>query len=277
MIAITGATGNIGRKLTDMLAGTDVPIRLLVRDMPQAGTGHDKMEAVQVDLNRSETLDAALAGVNRLFLLSPGPDTPAQDAAAISAAQRAGVSHIVLLSSLGIEAGGIGGGRPHAPGEQIVKDSGLDWTILRPSEFMTNTLGWVKEAKAQGTISVPSGEGKIGFVAPADIAAVAFAALTGSGHEGKTYRITGPESLSAGDIAQRISEVIGAPVRHHNITISEFRQMGSAMGMPPLLIDVFAEYYPAVAAGAMDILSDDVAQVTGRPATTYLNWLRTAI
>ena len=274
MIAITGATGNIGRHLTALLTQAGAEARLLVRDLPPSGAGSARMEAVRIDLDHSETLDAALTGVHQLFLLSPGPDTPAQDAAAISAAQRAGVSHIVLLSSLGIEAGGIGGGRPHAPGEQVLKASGLDWTILRPSEYMTNTRGWLAEAKAHGAISVPSGSGKVGLIDPADIAAAAFAALTGSGHAGKTYRLTGPESLSVADVARRIGEVIGAPVIHRDITVEEFRRQGAATGMPPLLIDIFAEYYVGVAQGAMDILSGDVAQVVGRPATAYLDWLR---
>ncbi len=112
MIAITGATGNIGRPLTIFLKEAGVETRLLVRDIPQSDPGGDKIQIVAIDLNRSETLDAAFAGVSHLLLLSPGPDTPAQDATAISSAQRAGVSHVVLISSLGIEAGGIGGGRP---------------------------------------------------------------------------------------------------------------------------------------------------------------------
>ena len=73
-----------------------------------------------------------------------------------------------------------------------------------------------------------------------------------------------------------MSEVLGSPVRHRDITVREFRQMGATTGMPPMLIDIFAEYYVGVAQGAMDILSNDVTQVTGRPAISYLDWLRTA-
>lgn len=277
-IALTAATGNIGRHLTKLLTGTGTKTRLLVRDRSTSPAADDgDVQTRSVDLDDAASLDAALAQVDRLFLLSPGPDTPAQDAAAIEAAVRNGVDHIVLLSSLGIEAGGIGGGRPHAPGEKVLKDSGLSYTILRPSEFMTNTLGWLPEITSQGTISVPTGHGRVALIDPADIAAVAFAALTQPGHAGRTYRLTGPESLSTADMAARISQVIGKPVTHHDSSVEQYRQAATHQGLPPLMVDTLAEYYPALADGAMDILTTDVEQVTGRPATTYLAWFTQAM
>lgn len=276
MIAITAATGNVGRQLAGMLAAAGTPARLFVRDLGTVDTYGGKHEPVMVDLDHGETLDPALTGVGHLFLLSPGPDTPAQDATAIAAAARAGVQHVVLLSSLGIEAGGIGGGRPHAPGEDVLKKSGLDWTILRPSEYMTNTLAWLPEITARGTISVPSGHGKVALIAPADIAAVAFTTLTQPGHTGHTYRLTGPESLTTADLAERLSAVLGKPVRHIDNTVQQFRQAGQQMGIPTPVLNTLAEYYPALAEGRMDILAPDVEDVTGRPATPYLDWARTA-
>ena len=250
---------------------------MLTRPGAQPLAGAEGLQTVPADLDDPASLDAALAGVTRLFLLSPGPDTPAQDAAAIAAAGRAGVSHVVLLSSLGIEVGGIGGGRAHAPGEQVLKASGLPWTMLRPNEFMTNTLVWLPEAKANGTISLPTGKGRVTYIAPADIAAVAFAALTGTGHEGRTYRLTGPESLTADDLADRFSTVLGRPVRHHDASVDDFRQAARTQGVPPAVIDTLAEYYPVAAESRMDITSDDVATVTGHPAIPYIDFLRTAV
>ena len=276
-IALTAATGNVGRQLSRLLADAGIPARLLVRDPSSAGNGSDLTELTAVDLDDTASLEAALTGVTRLFLLSPGPDTPAQDTRAIAAAQRTGVEHVVLLSSLGIEAGGIGGGRPHAPGEQRLDESGLSHTILRPSEFMTNTLGWLPEIQARGTISVPTGTGRVAFVDPADIAAVAFAALTDDAHSGRTYRVTGPEALTTADIATRISQVLAEPVTHQNITVDEFRDAGRRTGMPAAMLDTLAEYYPGVATGAMDIVSTDVADVTGRPPTSYMDWFAAAV
>lgn len=112
---------------------------------------------------------------------------------------------------------------------------------------MTNTLGWLPEITARGTISVPTGDGKVGFVAPGDIAAVAFAALTRPGHAGKTYRLTGPETLSTAEVAERIGTVLGKPIRHIDTTVAEFRQADEQMGMPAPMLDTLAEYYPAIA------------------------------
>lgn len=98
---------------------------------------------------------------------------------------------------------------------------------------MTNTLGWLPEITARGTISVPTGTGKVAMIDPADIAAVAFAALTGDGHVGRTYRLTGPQSLSTAEIADRISRVIGKPVTHHDNTVREFLASGTEAGLPP--------------------------------------------
>lgn len=215
--------------------------------------------------------------MSRLFLLSPGPDTPAQDGAAIAVAVRAGVEQVVLLSSLGVEAGGIGGGTAHAPGEQALTGSGLDFTILRPSEFMTNTLRWLSEITARATVSVPTGHGRVGFVDPADIAAVAFAALTEPGHTGRTYRLTGPELLSTADAAARIGDVLATPVEHHDVTDTQFRASAAQALLPEPLIETLSQYYRGVAAGWMELLSAEIEQVAGKPPTTFANWARAAI
>jgi uncharacterized protein YbjT (DUF2867 family) len=111
MIAVTAATGNIGRVLWPALADAGEDVRLLVRKPLAAADDWPSVETVVVDLDRPDTLVTALAGADRLFLLSPGPDTPTQDAAAIGAAHEARVGHVVLLSSLGVELGGVGGAR----------------------------------------------------------------------------------------------------------------------------------------------------------------------
>lgn len=273
MIAVTGPTGSIGRQLIALLDAEDAPVRLLVRDPRRTGRG----DAVAADLDDPASLDGAWAGADRLFLLSPGPDTPAQDAAAIAAAGRAGVEHVVLLSSLGVDVGGVGGGRPHLPGEEALKASGLGWTILRPSEFMTNTLGFLPELHAAGTVSVPSGTGRVGFVAPADIAAVACAALTQPRHQERVYRPTGPAALSIADVAGVLGEVAGVPARHVDMSTEAFRAAAGAAGKPAPMIELLTEYYEAVAAGRMGLVSTDVQTVTGRPATSFADWARTSV
>ena len=273
LIAVTAPTGNVGRPLAARLAEAGIRARLLVRD-GRASAAH---ESVLADLDRPETLPPALEGVERLFLLSPGPDSPAQDAAVIDAAREAGVAHIVLLSSLGVEAGGIGGGRAHAPGEAALAASGIAATMLRPSEYMTNTLMWVPELQARGTASVPSGTGRVAHVAPQDIARVAFAALTNPGHEGAIYRLTGPELLSTAEVVARLGAALGVSARHVDVSDAAFRAGAQAAGVPAAVIEILSEYYAALPTGVMAILSDDVQRVTGQPPTPFAQWARAAL
>jgi len=191
----------------------------------------------------------------------------------IAAAERAGVQHLVMVSSLGAELGGIAGGGPHLPGEALLKASGLTWTILHPSEFMTNTLWWANTIKATGSIFVPTGDGRVGFIDPADIGAVAATVLTSDGHGGKTYRLTGPEALRTADIAERIGEVRGAPVIHVDVPPEAFEQGMSQAGMPAQLIAMQVEYCAAVHGGIVDIVADDVPELLGRPARDYVSWV----
>ena len=184
---------------------------------------------------------------------------------------------MVLLSSLGVELGGVGGGRPHAPGEQVLRDSGLDWTILRPSEFMTNTLWWMDEIAARGTVSVPSADGRVGYVDPADIAAVAAAALTEPGHAGSIHRLTGPAALTTAEAAAALSEVLGRPVEHVDVTEEQYRKGATAAGTPEPMIDMLSEYYAAVREGRLAVLTDDIERILGRPARDYATWARAAV
>ncbi len=208
----------------------------------------------------------------KLFLLAPGPDVPAQDAVLVQSARRAHLNHVVMLSSLGAELGGIGDGRPHMPGEQLLRDAGIPWTILHPNEFMTNTLWWAESIRAQGAIFVLTGMGKVGYIDPADIAAVAAQVLTSSGHEGKTYRLTGPEALSTAAIAEHLSAVVGKPIRHIDVPEADFREGMQAAGLPSPLIEMQIEYCAAVKEGGADIVTNDIEQLLGRSPHSYAAW-----
>lgn len=137
---------------------------------------------------------------------------------------------------------------------------------------MTNTLAWLPEIRARGTISVPTGHGRVAAVAPDDIAAVAFYALTRAETAGQTYRLTGPAALTTQDIAAVLSTVLGRPIKHVDVSVADFRADAVRAGMPGPVADILAEYYPALARGALDYVTDDVLSITGRPATSYLDW-----
>ena len=272
MIAVSGPSGAVGRHLVAHLAGVGAPVRAIARNPGRVDRHDGRVEVVTADLDRPASLEAALRGVSRLFLLSPGPDVPAQDAAQIDAAVRAGVRHVVMLSSLGVDLGGIAGGKPHMAGEATLRASGLDWTLLRPSEFMSNALRWGGGVRAAGALFVPSGEGRIGFIDPDDIARVAARALTEPGHEGRIHRLTGPAALTLAEVAQRIGAAIGREIRHVDVSDVEFRRGAAEAGMPGPLIELLSDYYAAVREDRVAMVTGEVESLTGSPPRDFAAW-----
>jgi len=273
MIGITAANGNIGRHLVPMLASAHVPARLLMRKPSSMSTVAASLEVRAADLDRPETLDHALDGVTRLFLAAPGPNVPAQLATTLDAARRAGVQQVVFLSSIMVATHPRTMlARAHEPGERQLLDSGINWTILRASEFMTNTLWWLPQIDATSTISVPRGQGKASYVDPADVAAVAFAALMSPRYIGRIYQLTGPASLSTTEVAATLGRLLGKTATHVDISDTEFRTGAAQAGLPVALIEMLSEYYAVVKEGQMDFVTPDVEQVTGRPPGAFADW-----
>jgi len=175
---------------------------------------------------------------------------------------------------LGAELGGIGGGSQHLPGEVLLRESGLPWAILHPSEFMTNTTWWADSIAAASAIFVPSGTGRVALIDPTDIAEVAAHVLTTPQQDGKIYRLTGPEAMTTADIAAHLTDILGRSIRHIDIPAAEFSARLLKSGLPPTLVDAQLKYYAAVKAGTADVVTSDVEQLLGRPATGYLTWLK---
>jgi (4-alkanoyl-5-oxo-2,5-dihydrofuran-3-yl)methyl phosphate reductase len=274
MILVTAATGRIGTHVVRKLLEGGHEVRVLARDPSRVSLSGRGVAVVAGDLDRPGTLAPAFDGVAKLFLLSPGPNIPTQDAALVGAARQAKVEHVVMLTSLGVELGGIAGGRPHIPGEKLLAESGLPFTLLHPSEFMTNTLWWAGSIKGAGAIFHPSGSGKVGFVDPVDIGEVGAHVLTTEGHAGKTYRLTGPAALTTADLAATVAEVIGKPVRHVDVSEGEWRDQAAGMGTPPPVIEMMVEYCAAIRAGKADIVTRDVESLVERPPHTFAEWAR---
>jgi uncharacterized protein YbjT (DUF2867 family) len=244
VIVVTGATGNVGRPLMELLGDKAIGV-----------------SRPRVDLTRPETLEPVLDGAEALFLLFGGdllgPDTDI--AAVLDVAKAAGVRRVVLLSSQG--AGTRPEMVPHsrmASFEDAVRQSSLEWTILRPSGFFTNTYAW-----AGGVAAAPFADVALPFVDPADIAAVAAVALQG-GHEGRTYVLTGPEALTPRERAK----VLSLPFVEQSV--EEAREQMLRF-MPPPVVDgtltILGSPTPEE-----QLVSSHVEQVTGRAATRFADW-----
>ncbi len=277
MILVTGATGNIGRELVRRLAAAGVPVRAFVRDAARAEDLRQAGAEILVgDLDHPETLAPALDGVERLFLLTPAnPRQVEQQGRTVDAAQRAGVRHVVKLSALGAWLDSpVSLGRWHAQTEKQIEKSGMAWTHLRPHFFMQNTLGFAPSIAAEGKLYAPMREGRVGLVDTRDIAAVAAAVLVGSGHEGKTYDVTGPEALDFHTIAAHIASATGRKVTYMDVPPGEAEKAMVAGGMPAWLADALLGFYGIFAAGHASATTRVVEDVTGNAARTYAQFAR---
>ncbi len=273
MILVTGSTGTNGSLLVEELLALGAPVRAMVRTPEKASSVERKdVEAVVADFGAPETLDAALEGVERAFLVTPpDPREPEWERNFVDAAERAGVRHIVKLSVLGAdEEAPVRFGRVHAESERYLEESGLAYTVLRPTGFMQNTLAYAPSIASEGRFYAPLAEAKVAWVDARDIAAVAAKALTEEGHEGKVYDLTGPEAISNREIAEKLSAVIGEPVEHVEVSFEDAREAMVGAGMPEWLVDGLIElnkevYEPGYAAS----VTGGVAKAAGREPRSF--------
>ncbi|MGV9772700.1 NAD(P)H-binding protein [Streptosporangium sp. NPDC003464] len=279
MIVVTGATGNVGRTLVRLLAEADEPVTAVSRkitgaDVPQG------VPAVAADLADPASLRPALDGADALFLLISGDFTSAAENPSgvvgdiLGEAKAGGVGRIVLLSSQGVVT------RPDSAShgstgrsiEEAVRQSGLDWTILRPGGFNSNVYAWAESVRTRRTVAAPFGDVGLPFIDPADIAEVAAAALREDGHAGRVYELTGPALTTPRQRAEAIGDALGEPVRFVEQTRDEARaEMLRFMPGPvaETTLAIIGEPVPAE-----QRVSPDVEQVLGRAPRAFADWAR---
>jgi uncharacterized protein YbjT (DUF2867 family) len=274
VILVLGATGTTGGEVARRLIAAGQKPRLLVRSPEKAQTFRGRAEIVQGDLGRPDSLRVAMQGVDKVYLVSAGVEGPALEAKAIDAAKQAGVKHVVKLSVFGADQPVLIFSKWHAQAERHLMGTGLQWTMLRPANFMTNALTWAPTIKAQGACYQPTGEGRWAAIDSADIGAVAVNALTTSGHEGKGYTLTGPESMSAAQYAAKLSSVLGKPVKFVDVPPETAKENMLKMGIPPAYVDALLDLFAFMKAGKANVVTDTVEKVTGRKAATFEAWAR---
>ena len=273
-ILVTGATGTIGGEVTRQLISAGVRPRLLVRDPAKAREFDGKADLVQGDLGDAASLERAMKGVEKLFLVAGGVDGQMLEAKAVDAAKKAGVKHVVKLSVFGAEDASITFARWHRPVEKQLEASGMAWTFLRPMNFMTNMLRNIDSIKGQGAFYQPTGDGKTSVIDPADIGAVAVKALTTPGHEGKAYLLTGPEALSGAEQAAVLTKALGREVKFVDVPPEAAKQGMAGSGIPAVYVDALLNLLAAMKVGKTAQVTDTVQTLLGRKAGTFQDWAR---
>ncbi|MES4900761.1 MULTISPECIES: NAD(P)H-binding protein [unclassified Streptomyces] len=268
MILVTGATGNIGSALLKELRTSRAgPLRGLTRDAARAGFPAG-VEAVEGDFARVATLKPALDGVRSLFL----PSRMGPDADILDLARQAGVEHVVLVSSITVQTHPhLGPAQENLAVERLLKGSGMAWTILRPTQFASNALWWADAIRGREPVRLPYADVGLPAVHPADIAAVAGAALTGPGHRGRTYALTGPERVTARQQVEAIAAALG-----REVPLAEISREEAHRGMAAFLGDEAASAVLDLMGGDVNDellkVRDTVERVTGRPARAFRQW-----
>ncbi|MEV8397292.1 SDR family oxidoreductase [Streptomyces niveus] len=270
MIVVTGATGNIGRPLTQALAEAGEQVTAVSRHTAAVPDG---VRHVVADLAEPAGLRPALDGAKALFLLLSGDlhGPGAAPADIIGEAASAGVRRVVLLSTLGVVTRPFGQTRIAMRAlEDTLRESGLEWAILRPGGFASNALWWAESVRARQLVAAPFGDTGVPVVDPADIAAVAAACLLEDRHTGGAYELTGPEVITPRRQTEAIAAALGTPVRFHQLTREEAKAAMSR-SMPAELaddtLDILGSPSPAESR-----VSPDVERILGRAPRPFADW-----
>ena len=272
-VFVAGATGGLGRRLVPILVASGHQVVAMTRDRDKArrllGA---QVEQVVGDLDRPETIEAALGGVDRLFLLTTQSGRqPDWERAVIAAAAGAGVARVVKLSVFRAdEQSPLRFARQHRQAERALEQSGLPWTLVRPVFLMQNLRAMVRG----GAVYTAAGDGRVAMIDARDIAAVAAAALTTPGHEGRIYTLTGPDAVTFDDVASELSRQSGKQIRHVRVSVDDVRTALESAGLAAWFADDMARLHAMLAAGYEDLVTDDVREVTGSPARTLAQFLR---
>jgi uncharacterized protein YbjT (DUF2867 family) len=271
MILITGATGTVGSEAIAALLPTQAGhLRVLTRN--PGAVFPDGTQKVVADLGDSD-LAPVLDGVHAVFLVTDGLHIAAHDHRLVAAAQRAGVERIVKLSVRNV---GHEGTDPittlHRAGEEAIRDSGIGWTFLRPTAFMSNALNWAGMIAADQVVYAPFAAGRAAVVDPADIAAVAAACLTQDGHNQRVYELTGPEPLSPADQVAILSQVLGRDLRYAEADLAGTLAQWVSYGMPKENAHAVIELFRSTVEPYNSEPTDDITAVIGRPARSFTDW-----
>jgi uncharacterized protein YbjT (DUF2867 family) len=278
IILITGATGKTGGEVAHQLADARLPFRALIRNV-------DKGRAVKAlgakiivgDIGDKAALQRAMEGVDKAFLVLPNDEQQlVLEKQFIDAAVAAHVGHLVYLSSLeSVPESKNPITQNHVAAETYLRESGLTWTIIRPTFFMQMFEGMAARIKEAGKIVMPAGKGTVSTTDIRDVGEVIVDVLTDNSgeHANQSYDLTGPELLTFSEIADRFSQVLGRKIEYVDQPIDEFRKVLMSVNLSEWRTNAVCKELEAIAAGVVDHTTDTVETLLGRPATSLSQFI----
>jgi len=269
---ITGATGEVGSRVVRQLLERHIRPRVLVRSEEKARSlFEDGVDVCVGDLAAPDSMRGAIRAADTVFLVNVGPAIPERDEAAAMICKEVGVRKIVKLSSLDVEHG-LAIGAWHEKGEAAIRTTGIPFTFVRPTGFMSNLLAWADSIRTEGIVRSSTADGRRPFIHSEDIASVCVAALLNDDYAGEALPISGPESLTFGDVTAIISEAIGRPLSYRVITDEEARERYSRISGSQEETEAHLALWRAIREGRLAATTDRVERILGRKPIALRRW-----
>lgn len=283
LIAVTGASGHLGRLVVEALLAQGLPptkIVALVRDPEKvADFAAQGVQVRRADYAQPEMLAAAFLGIERLLLVSSnevGQRLP-QHLNVVEAARNSGVSFLAYTSILKADTSRMQLAGEHKATEQVIRDSGISFALMRNSWYIENYTDQLAQTLRHGVVLGSAGDGRVSAATRADYAAAAAAVLTGNDHKNKTYELGGDESFTLAELAVEISKQSGREVVYRDLPVEEFAQVLIGAGLPESLARVLADADLGLKRGELFTDSTDLSRLINRPTTTLAEAVASAL
>lgn len=271
-ILVTGATGKLGSKVVESLLKT-LPANQLavsVRNPEKAeGLRARGVEVRQGDFDHPETLDTAFAGIDRLLIISADGDNDTrtrQHANAVQAAERAGVKFIAYTSIVNATESKNLFAPTHVATEAAILKTGIPYSFLRNNWYLENEIGSIQGVMSGAPWVTSAGNGKVGWSLQQDYAEAAAAVLLGSGHENTVYEFSG-KPLTQEELVSELQTVLGKEITLQHVSDEKYAEIMKGLGLPDFVIPIVLGIQESIRNGSLDVVSDDLEKVLGRPAT----------
>ena len=250
---ITGATGEVGSRVVRQLLERNIRPRVLVRSEEKARSlFRDRVDVCVGDLAAPDSMRGAIQGADTVFLVNVGPAIPERDKAAAMISKELGIRKIIKLSSLDVEQG-LAIGAWHEKGEAAIRSTGIPFTFVRPTGFMSNLLAWAHSIRTESFVRSSTADGRRPFIHSEDIASVCLSAILNHEYASEAVPITGPESLTFGEVTAIISEAIGRPLSYQAISDEEARERYSRISGSEEETEAHVALWRAIRDGRLEI------------------------